>query len=101
LRSKNMLKNHALAMSIADVGWRTFLGMLAYKAELYHRQFLTVNPKNTTQACHECGFVMGTAGTEKLTLADREWTCPKCHAHHVRDHNAAQNILTKGIIKLA
>ena len=101
LRSKNMLKNHALAMSIADVGWRIFLGMLAYKAELYHRQFLTVNPKNTTQACHECGFVMGTAGTEKLTLADREWTCPKCHAHHVRDHNAAQNILTKGIIKLA
>ncbi|UZM85338.1 RNA-guided endonuclease InsQ/TnpB family protein [Limosilactobacillus fermentum] len=101
LRSKNMLKNHALAMCIADVGWRTFLGMLAYKAELYHRQFLTVNPKNTTQACHECGFVMGTAGTEKLTLADREWTCPKCHAHHVRDHNAAQNILTKGIIKLA
>ena len=101
LRSKNMLKNHALAMSIADVGWRTFLGMLAYKAELYHRQFLTVDPKNTTQACHECGFVMGTAGTEKLTLADREWTCPKCHAHHVRDHNAAQNILTKGIIKLA
>ena len=101
LRSKNMLKNHALAMSIADVGWRTFLGMLAYKAELYHRQFLTVNPKNTTQACHECGFVMGTAGTEKITLADREWTCPKCHAHHVRDHNAAQNILTKGIIKLA
>ena len=101
LRSKNMLKNHALAMNIADVGWRTFLGMLAYKAELYHRQFLTVNPKNTTQACHECGFVMGTAGTEKLTLADREWTCPKCHAHHVRDHNAAQNILTKGIIKLA
>ncbi|WP_367600581.1 RNA-guided endonuclease InsQ/TnpB family protein [Limosilactobacillus fermentum] len=101
LRSKNMLKNHALAMSIADVGWRTFLGMLAYKAELYHRQFLTVDPKNTTQACHECGFVMGTVGTEKLTLADREWTCPKCHAHHVRDHNAAQNILTKGIIKLA
>ena len=101
LRSKNKLKNHALAMSIADVGWRIFLGMLAYKAELYHRQFLTVNPKNTTQACHECGVVMGTAGTETLTLADREWTCPKCHAHHVRDHNAAQNILTKGIIKLA
>ncbi|KPH22800.1 hypothetical protein AOT41_01390 [Limosilactobacillus fermentum] len=55
-------------MSIADVGWRTFLGMLAYKAELYHRQFLTVDPKNTTQACHECGFVMGTAGPKNSHL---------------------------------
>ncbi|MGJ3713824.1 RNA-guided endonuclease InsQ/TnpB family protein, partial [Limosilactobacillus fermentum] len=78
LRSKNMLKNHALAMSIADVGWRTFLEMLTYKAELYGRQFITVNPKNTTQTCHDCGFVMGTGSTKKLTLADREWTCPKC-----------------------
>ncbi|NUF98214.1 hypothetical protein GYW21_05325 [Lactobacillus mellis] len=25
LRSKNLLRNHALALSIADVGWRTFL----------------------------------------------------------------------------
>ncbi|WP_203622952.1 RNA-guided endonuclease InsQ/TnpB family protein, partial [Limosilactobacillus fermentum] len=100
-RSKNMLKNHALAMSIADVGWRTFLEMLTYKAGLYGRQFITVNPKNTTQTCHDCGFVMGTGSTKKLTLADREWTCPKCHVHHIRDHNAAQNILTKGIAKLA
>ena len=101
LRSKNMLKNHALAMSIADVGWRTFLEMLTYKAELYGRQFITVNSKNTTQTCHDCGFVMGTGSTKKLTLADREWACPKCHVHHIRDHNAAQNILTKGIAKLA
>lgn len=101
LRSKNMLKNHALAMSIADVGWRTFLQMLSYKAELYGRTFIIVNPKNTTQTCHSCGFVMGTEDTEKLTLSDREWTCPKCGVHHIRDHNAAQNILDKGIKQLA
>lgn len=101
LRSKNMLKNHALAMSIADVGWRTFLQMLNYKAVLYGKQFVTINPKNTTQMCHDCGFVMGTDKTQKLTLADREWTCPKCGTHHIRDHNAAQNILAKGIEKLA
>ena len=101
LRSKNMLKNHALALSISDVGWRTFLGMLAYKAKLYGRQFITINPRNTTQTCCDCGLVMGTNGTDKLTLDDRKWTCPNCGIHHIRDWNAAKNILDKGIAKLA
>lgn len=101
LRSKNMLRNHALAMSIADVGWRTLLGMLSYKAKLYSRQFVTINPWNTTQTCHECGFVMGNSGTKKLTLNDRDWTCPKCGTHHIRDWNAANNILDKGLEKIA
>ncbi len=95
LRSKNMLRNHALAMSIADVGWRTFLGMLVYKAGLYGRSFVTVNPRNTTQTCSACGFVM--TGDQKLTLADRKWTCPHCGAFHIRDHNAAKNILARGL----
>ena len=95
LRSKNMMRNHALAMSIADVGWRTFLGMLSYKAGLYGCKFVTVNPRNTTQTCSDCGFLM--SGDQKLTLADREWTCPQCGTYHIRDHNAAKNILTKGL----
>ena len=101
LRSKNMLKNHALAMSISDVGWRTFLQMLEYKSNLYGRQFITINPRNTTQTCSECGFIMGQNGSDKLTLADREWTCPSCHKHHIRDWNAAKNILNKGLAKIA
>ncbi|MBU9789662.1 RNA-guided endonuclease TnpB family protein [Lentilactobacillus sp. TOM.63] len=100
LRSKNLLRNHALAMSIADVGWRTFLGMLSYKADLYGITFVTVNPKNTTQMCNQCRFVMGTQGTEKLTLADRQWQCPRCGTHHIRDHNAARNVLAKGQAQL-
>ncbi|WP_260246870.1 transposase, partial [Limosilactobacillus fermentum] len=79
----------------------TFLGMLAYKAKLYGRQFITINPRNTTQTCRDCGFVMGTNGTDKLTLDDRNWTCPNCGIHHIRDWNAAKNILDKGIAKLA
>src|SRR5690625_7349877 len=31
LRSRNLLKNHALSQAISDVGWRSFLNMLAYK----------------------------------------------------------------------
>ncbi|WP_344693749.1 zinc ribbon domain-containing protein, partial [Ligilactobacillus murinus] len=46
-------------------------------------------------------FVMGTNGTDKLTLDDRKWTCPNCGVHHIRDWNAAKNILDKGIAKLA
>lgn len=98
LRSSNMLKNHALAMSISDVGWRTFLNMLAYKADLYGKKFLTVDPKNTTQTCSDCGHIL--SGDNKLTLADRCWTCPICHKYHIRDHNAAINILNKGLTKL-
>lgn len=96
LRSKNMMKNHALAMSIQDNGWRTFLNMLTYKAKLYDKEFITVNPKNTTQTCHVCGHVM--KGEEKLTLKDREWVCPTCGSHHIRDVNAAINILNKGLV---
>lgn len=101
LRSRNMLRNHALALSISDVGWRTFLGMLSYKADLYQRTFVTINPRNTTQTCHDCGWVMGQGGSQKLTLADRQWTCPECGQIHVRDHNAAQNILAIGLGKIA
>lgn len=100
LRSKNMLKNHALALSISDVGWRSFLQRLAYKADLYQRTFIVVHPKNTTQTCHDCGFIMGSEDTEKLTLKDREWTCPACQTHHIRDVNAAKNILSKGLKQL-
>lgn len=95
LRSSNMLKNHALAMSISDVGWRTFLQQLTYKAEMYDKTFVTVNPAYTTQTCSDCGYLM--KGEEKLTLNDRKWTCPSCGAFHIRDHNAAQNILAKGL----
>ena len=101
LKSSNMLKNHALALSISDVGWRSFLEKMEYKAIMYGRKFVTVDPKNTTQKCHDCGFVMGTENTEKLTLKDREWTCPNCGTFHIRDVNASLNVLDKGLEKLA
>lgn len=96
LRSKNMMKNHALASSIQDNGWRTFLNMMTYKAELYGKQFKTVNPRNTTQTCSHCGHIL--TGEAKLTLKDRDWTCPVCGVYHAsRDVNSAKNILAKGL----
>lgn len=99
LRSSNLLKNHALALSISDVGWRLFLQQLQTKAELYGKTFVTVDPRNTTQTCSNCGFLL--TGDHKLTLRDRSWQCPQCHVKHQRDHNSAKNILAKGISRLA
>ena len=31
----------------------------------------------------------GPNGYKKLALKDREWTCPICRTHHIRDWNAA------------
>ena len=95
LRSKNLLKNHKIAKSLQDVGHRTFLTFLEQKAQMYGRTFVTVNPKNTTQTCSCCGHIL--KGHEKLTLADREWTCPVCQTHHDRDHNASVNVLKRGL----
>lgn len=101
VRSSNLLKNHALAQLISDFGWRLLLEKLTYKAELYGKQFITVNPKNTTQMCHDCGYICGSDQQHsKLELKDRAWTCPNCGQYHIRDHNAAQNILDKGIKQL-
>lgn len=95
LKVRNLMKNHHLAAAIADAGWRTFLTMLQYKADLYDKRVVLVPPRNTTQTCSKCGYVL--TGDEKLTLADREWTCPCCHTHHDRDTNAAEVILQRGL----
>lgn len=97
LQSKNLLKNHALAQSIQDVGWRQFISQLNYKAELYHKVSIQVDPKYTTQMCSNCSFRMGTCGTHKIKLGFEVWDCPCCGVHHVRDYNAAKNILARGI----
>lgn len=98
LSTKNMLKNHALAMRISDVGWRLFLEKLAYKSEMYGKQFVKIDPAYTTQKCHNCGYVCGSDGQHKtLTKREREWTCPRCNVKHDRDQNAAINILNDAL----
>lgn len=95
LRCKNMLHGSSLSFFITDAGWKMFIIMLEYKAKMYNRRLVMVNPQNTTQTYHICGFVL--KGNNKLTLSQRFWSCPNCNAHHSRDLNAAKNILQKAL----
>jgi putative transposase len=85
-----MLKNHNVAKSIADAGWRMLVQFTTYKAEWAGKQVVTVDPHNTSQACSECGQ------TVKKTLKERTHRC-SCGYVADRDVNAARNILHKAI----
>ena len=93
LKVRNLKKNHKLAKAISDAGWRSFLTILGQKASTYGKELALIDPRNTTQTCSNCGYKL--TDDEKLTLSDREWTCPSCGTHHLRDHNAALNILNR------
>ena len=88
-----------MAKSVLDAGWSTFRTMLEYKAIRHQVLFAVVDERFTTQACHECGSIAGPKG--QTGLNEREWDCPDCGAHHLRDVNAAINIRERGHALLA
>lgn len=92
LNVQGMLKNHKLAKAIQEVGLYRFRQILEDKARNNYKEVVFVDrfyPSSKT--CHKCGYV-----NKKLTLNDREWTCPVCGERHDRDLNAAINILLEG-----
>jgi putative transposase len=90
LRVSNMVKNHCLAKSISDASWHQFRVFLEYFGKVFGRITIAVNPAYTSQECSSCGAIV------KKSLSTRSHVC-KCGCEMDRDHNAAINILNRGI----
>jgi putative transposase len=83
----NMVKNHHLAKSILDASWGAFLAILSAKAASAGHEVIRVNPRFTSQKCHQCGAIV------QKSLSVRTHMCPFCGYVADRDVNAAKNIL--------
>lgn len=93
LKISNMIKNHHLAKSIADVSWYALTRQLRYKSDWYGRKYVKINTYYpSSQTCNYCGYKY----TATKDLSVRYWTCPNCGTYHDRDENAADNILAEG-----
>jgi len=77
--------------SISDAAWRQFRQYTSYKAEWAGRTCVAVDPRNTSQMCSGCGQIV----TKDLSVRVHE--CPHCSLVLDRDHNAALNILARGL----
>lgn len=91
LKTKNLMKNHHLARSIADSSWGIIKQMLTYKCAWHQKQLVLVKPHYTSQTCSHCGV-----NTGRKPLHIRVFDCPHCHTTGIdRDINAAINIRNK------
>ena len=90
LRIKNMVKNHCLAKSISDASWYQFRVFLEYFGKVFGKITVAVNPAHTSQECSSCGVIV------KKSLSTRTHGC-RCGLEMDRDHNAARNILSRGL----
>ena len=90
LQVKNMVRNRKLAKSISDAAWSQFAQWLHYLGSVYGKTVVAVAPVYTSQDCSGCG------ATVKKSLSVRNHTCT-CGTVLDRDHNAALNILAKGL----
>jgi putative transposase len=73
---------------IGDLAFSSFLEILQTVAAIKGKKIVFVDKWfASSKLCSSCG-----CKNSKLKLRDREWDCPNCGTHHLRDKNAASNI---------
>ena len=81
------------AKNINDCGYANFVTRLQQKGEELGTSIIKVDRYYpSSQLCHCCGYQ-----NHNLKLSDREWTCPNCGEHHIRDYNASINLKNEAL----
>jgi len=86
----NVRQKAGLNRALADAAPGRLISMIAYKAESAGGRMIKIDPRNTSKTCSSCGTVAPKA------LSVRRHVCP-CGTDIHRDHNAAINILERGL----
>jgi putative transposase len=94
LRIGNMVRDHTIAKSIADAGWRQLMAFTEYKAIRYGKAFQKVPAPGTTQECFWCGAL------NKVDRDTREFVCVGCGRTLRRDLNAARIVLKRALAQV-
>jgi putative transposase len=81
-----------LNKSILDAGWGSFIELVKHKAECAGVTVYEVDPRKTSQICSACH-----KEGEHKDLSIRTHVCVHCGVVLDRDHNAAINILDRGL----
>lgn len=88
LNVKGLLKNHRLALSLADASFGEIRRHLRYKSDWLGGRLVIIDRFfPSSRLCSCCGAI-----NDELELGEREWTCMICGSSHDRDRNAAANI---------
>ena len=96
LKASEMQKNHFGAKAAQEVSFYEIRRQLEYKCAWYGKNLHIVDRYfPSSQLCSFCGW----KNPKTKDLSVREWDCPCCGVHHMRDLNAALNILQEGLTK--
>ncbi len=85
-QEKNRFKNRAV---YNEWGLYTFLQMLTYKCQLYGKELVFLDERNTSKMCSCCGHL------QDMPLWKRTYCCGNCGLVMDRDLNSAINILRR------
>lgn len=93
LNMKAMSQCLNLGKSVNDLAWGMFVNRIEQKMFATNKILIKADRFfASSQICYICGY-----RNRSLTLKDREWDCPVCGSHLMRDENAGQNLKQYGI----